>query len=136
MDSRGFLGRGWKFPPQIDPRTGHFTMSSHEENIDESIRIILQTYLGERVMRPDFGTDAINYVFASSRDFAQQSLAYELQKALTIEEPRVVDVIVRSDEADMVSGAMLIHITYTVRSTNNRYSMVYPFYLKGDSTEV
>ena len=130
------MGKGWKFPPEIDLRTGHFAFSSHEENIEESIRIILQTFLGERVMRPDFGTNTINYVFASSKEFAPQSLAYELQKALTLQEPRVEDVTVKGDEPDNINGSMVIHVAYTVRSTNNRYSMVYPFFLKGGSTEV
>ena len=52
---KSFLGRGWKFPVQIDPATGRVGMSELEQDIKESIYILLATAPGERVMRPDFG---------------------------------------------------------------------------------
>ena len=45
---RSFLGVGWKFPIDLDRRKG-VAMSQFEENIEESILIILGTALGERV---------------------------------------------------------------------------------------
>lgn len=136
MYNRDFLGSGWKFPLEIDPRTGNFSLSSHEDNIRESIEIILRTYAGERVMRPDFGTDTINYLYAIPKDFPAEGLSFELQRALTLQEPRIVDVEVKSSEANRVDGSILVNISYTVRSTNNRYNLVYPFFLKGETAEV
>ena len=131
MYNKDFLGKGWKFPLEIDPRTGHFAMSSHEDNIRESIEIIINTFVGERVMRPDFGSNAIDYVFAIDRDFPTYALAYELQKTLIIQEPRIDEVDVTSDKPSVVDGSIVINVAYTVRSTNNRYNQVYPFFMKG-----
>lgn len=135
MDNRDFLGSGWKFPLQIDPRTGKFAMSSREENIRESIEIILKTSLGERVMRPDFGTDAIDYVFAVREDSPAQTLAFELERDLVLQEPRIVDVKVNCTNPQVTDGSMVINIDYTVRSTNNRYNVVYPFFMENTDRE-
>ena len=54
-EQKAWLGRGWAFPVRIDPATGGIAMSEHENDIRESIQIILRTSRGERVMRPDFG---------------------------------------------------------------------------------
>ena len=62
MNGKAFLGRGLKFPLQVDPRTGMLAMSDQEEDIREAIGIILHTVQGERVMRPDFGSNIIDYV--------------------------------------------------------------------------
>ena len=134
--SKDFLGTGWKFPLKIDPKTGRFAMSSHEENIVESIEIIIRTYLGERVMRPDFGSNTANYVFAIEKDFPAQSIAYELTQTLTLQEPRIRDVEVRTNGPDKTDGDLLINVEYVVRSTNNRYNHVYPFFTKYGTSEV
>ena len=136
MYNKDFLGSGWKYPLEIDPKTGHFSLSSHEDNIRESIEIILGTFVGERVMRPDFGTNTINYVFAVPKDFPAEGLSFELERALTLQEPRIMDVNVSSDGINHAEGSFLVNISYTVRSTNNRYNLVYPFFLRGDGTEV
>lgn len=129
MDTRKFLGRGLKFPLQVDPKTGKLAMSDHEENIEESVGIILRTGKGERVMRPDFGTDTMDHAFAASAVDVQSAIARELSEALTVQEPRVRDVEVTVDRADRQEGALVINVSYTVRSTNNRYNRVYPFYV-------
>ena len=40
-----------------------------------------------------------------------------------------MDVEVECEEMDRMTGAILISVSYTVRSTNNRYNHVYPFYV-------
>lgn len=136
MYNKDFLGSGWKFPLEIDPKTGHFSLSDHEQNIRESIEIILGTFAGERVMRPDFGTNTMNYVYAIPKDFPAEGLSYELERTLILQEPRIVDVEVKSREVDRVEGTILVDVSYTVRSTNNRYNLVYPFFLGENGAEV
>ena len=41
--TRDFLGTGWAFPPRADEATGRMQTSSEEENIRQSVRIILST---------------------------------------------------------------------------------------------
>lgn len=129
MDEKAFLGRGLKFPLQVDPRTGKFAMVSHEEDIREAIGIILNTVQGERVMRPDFGSSIMDYVFAPSSSSNREQIAAEIRRQLLSQEPRVTDVEVTCRPADRQTAAIVIEVSYTVRATNNRYNHVYPFYL-------
>lgn len=136
MYSKDFLGSGLKFPLQIDPKTGKLALTSQEDNIRESIGIILSTYRGERVMRPDFGTNTPDYAFAPSNYSMKESISYELSRQLVLQEPRIRDIEVNCAEPSGHSGALVVEVSYTVRSTNNRYNHVYPFYLsQGEETE-
>ena len=124
MYSKDFLGSGLKFPLQIDPKTGKLALTSQEDNIRESIGIILSTYRGERVMRPDFGTNTPDYAFAPSNYSMKESISYELSRQLVLQEPRIRDIEVNCAEPSGHSGALVVEVSYTVRSTNNRYNHV------------
>ncbi len=129
MNGKEFMGRGLRFPLQIDPKTGKFAMVGAEEDIAEAIGIILHTVQGERVMRPDFGSNVLDYTFSSSSESERQSLAYDLRDALSYQEPRIDDIEVHCRETDELEGAIVVEVSYLVRSTNNRYNRVYPFYV-------
>ena len=128
MDGKEFMGKGLKFPLQIDPKTGKIAMVSEEEDIAEAIGIIINTIQGERVMRPDFGSNVLDYTFSAASDSLRQSLAFDLRAQLGYLEPRIDDIDVRCSDADEMEGAIVIEVGYRVRSTNNRYNRVYPFY--------
>ena len=129
MNGNKFLGRGLKFPLQVDPRTGKLAMAEGEEDIREAIGIILRTGKGERVMRPDFGADTLDYAFAPLSSSMTNSISHDLRLILLEQEPRIQDVEVECDQLGQNSGTVVIHVSYTVRSTNNRYNHVYPFYV-------
>ena len=128
MNGKEFLGRGLKFPLQVDPRTGKLAMVDQEEDIREAIGIILRTGKGERVMRPEFGADTMEYAFAPASSSMTNAVSHELRLILLEQEPRIQDVEIQCDQIDQHSGAVVIHVSYTVRSTNNRYNHVYPCY--------
>ena len=128
MNGKEFLGRGLKFPLQVDPRTGKLAMVDQEEDIREAIGIILRTGKGERVMRPEFGADTMEYAFAPASSSMTNAVSHELRLILLEQEPRIQDVEIQCDQIDQHSGAVVIHVSYTVRSTINRYNHVYPFY--------
>ncbi|WP_295858377.1 GPW/gp25 family protein [uncultured Oscillibacter sp.] len=129
MNGKEFLGRGLKFPLQVDPRTGKLAMVDQEEDIREAIGIILRTGQGERVMRPEFGARTMDYAFAPASSSMTHSIAHDLRILLLEQEPRIRDVEVRCERLDRQDGAVVIEVDYTVRSTNNRYNHVYPFYV-------
>ena len=129
MESREFLGRGLKFPLQVDPRTGKLAMAEQDEDIREAIGIILRTGRGERVMRPDFGSDTMEYAFASISGTMSHTIANDLKLSLQGQEPRIRDVEVQCERPEGRDGALIIHVSYTIRSANNRYNHVYPFYM-------
>lgn len=125
-----FLGVGWAFPVEKDPGTGCLMLAGYEESIKQAIWIILNTAKGERVMRPDFGCNIHELVFAPN-DAATRGLAqHHVKEALRIWEPRidVLEVNVRS--AGNHGEALHIGIEYCVRKTDNRFNLVYPFYLE------
>lgn len=124
-----FLGRGWKFPVRVDKKTGRIEMSEHEEDIKEAIRIIIMTYKGERVMRSDFGTRAKDYVFSTNELEYLTLMESDIEKALIKWEPRIQDLTVEVEPDMGDSPKLLINISYVVRSTNNAFNLVYPFYI-------
>ncbi len=128
MIGKEFMGRGLKFPLQLDPKTGKFAMVNEEEDIAEAIGIILRTNQGERVMRPDFGSNVMDYTFSVDSDPERDSLSFELREKLSYQEPRIEDIEVQCRETDELVGALVVEVSYRVRSTNNRYNHVYPFY--------
>ena len=127
--TKEFLGRGWKFPVEVD-EAGKIALSEYEDDIREAIRIILMTAKGERVMRPDFGAGLHEFVFASMSVTTMGSIQAAVQNALIEWEPRVqvLTVVVEPDQGEI--GKMLINLDYRVRATNTRFNLVFPFYLK------
>ena len=128
-DSKSFLGTGFKFPVQVDPNTGRVKTSSQEEDIKEAIRIILGTQPGERPMTPRFGCSINSFVFASMDYTSVMMMKREVEDSLILWEPRIKDVDVEIVSDPNTTGVLMIQINYVVRSTNNPYNLVYPFYI-------
>ena len=131
-ESKAFLGIGWKFPINTNSSL-EIKSSEHEESIAESIRIILGTAKGERIMRPDFGCGIHDYVFEIINAMTLGNIKSSVEEALVLWEPRieVLNISVSTEEVD--SGKLLIGIDYLISTTNNRFNLVYPFYLtEGD----
>ncbi|THF73387.1 GPW/gp25 family protein [Cohnella fermenti] len=127
--SKEFLGRGWKFPIEVDEATGRIRMSEHEEDIAEAIRIIIWTAKGERLMRPDFGCGIDRYLFESNDDTTLRLIEAEVEEAVRMWEPRVHEIEVQAERDSGDESKLLLHVKYEVRTTNNLYNQVYPFYL-------
>jgi len=129
--AKEFLGVGWKYP--VTTSSGKVALSQHEDDIREAILIILGTARGERVMRPDFGCGIHDLVFAPINTATITLVQNTVREALTVYEPRI-DLIKVEALADMAEeGKLLVNIDYSVRSTNSRFNLVYPFYLKEGS---
>jgi len=124
-----FLGKGIKSPVGI--KEGKIATSSGEELIRESIMIILGTAKGERVMRPDFGCDIYELVFAPNNTSTATLISVYVKEALLKWEPRieVLNVTVEPDKED--GNKLNINIDYLIKTTNTKKNLVYPFYLRG-----
>jgi phage baseplate assembly protein W len=125
----GFLGRGWKFPIQVDETTGRIMMSEFEEDIAESIRIIIGTSKGERVMRPSFGSGIQNFLFGLTDSTTMSLLESNVKESIIAWEARVMDIEVEAVLDKNQSGKVLVTIQYRVRSTNNLHNLVFPYYI-------
>jgi phage baseplate assembly protein W len=126
--SQKFLGRGWTFPLQVDDE-GRISMSEYEKDIKEAIWIILSTSKGERVMRPDFGCGIHEFVFSVMNMATVTLIGNSVKEALTLWEPRIQVTKVDVSSEAIAEGKLMIDVEYRVRSTNNRFNLVYPFYL-------
>lgn len=125
--SSEFLGRGFAFPPSVDPVTGEMCTAAYEEDIRQAIYLIIMTRKGERVMRPEFGCSIHDYAF-DNMDYETLSRIEEtVKEALVLWEPRIRNIEVQASRAD--AGRLDIEISYVVRTTNNPYNLVYPFYI-------
>ena len=124
-----FLGVGWTSPVQLDDN-GQIKMARYEDAVRQSIWTILSTSKGERVMRPDFGCGLQDLVFSSNSASTIGRIKSDVRNSLIEWEPRidVLDVQVMSDREE--PNLMLVQINYQVRMTNNRFNLVYPFYLE------
>jgi phage baseplate assembly protein W len=127
--AREFLGTGWKFPVRTEAG-GAIAVVSAEDDIREAIRIILGTARGERVMRPDFGCGIHQRVFSVINTTTLGIVENEVKEALILWEPRIEVVKVTASSREAAHGRLLVDIEYLVRSTNTRFNLVYPFYLK------
>ena len=127
-----FLGTGWSFPVGLEKRksaaAADIATAVGDEDIQQAIWIILATAPGERVMRPDFGCGIHDLVFASDDAATRRKVAEEVRRALVVWEPRI-DVLDVDAQPRERGELLLINVRYRVRSTNNFFNLVYPFYL-------
>jgi uncharacterized protein len=128
VQDRAFLGRGWWFPVETGPG-GEIAQAEYDEDVRQSVRLVLGTDPGERVMRPDFGAGLRALVFEPLTATTQALVKHRVEEALVRWEPRidVVEVGVRLRTG--AEAAVLVEVDYRVRSTNTFYNLVYPFYL-------
>src|SRR4051812_14607342 len=126
--SPDFLGRGFAFPLQINARGG-ISQSRGVNKVNESIRILLGTQYGERLMRPTFGCNLKSLVFAPNNLATANLAKHYVTEGLTNGEPRILldDVAVHNDN---VNGCLIIRIRYRLRTTFDQNDLVYPFYLQ------
>jgi phage baseplate assembly protein W len=126
---KSFMGRGFNFPLRIDSN-GSMAMSEDEENIEQSIRLILGTAKGERLYRTQFGCAIHDLVFQPNNQITAARVAAAIKESLNEFEPRIVDISVAASPDEYESNLMNVHIQYVVRALNKRENLVYPFYLR------
>lgn len=128
-----FLGRGWSFPPAFNPPgggvAGGVEMVGADEDIRQSIGIILTTEPGERAMQPDFGCPLRRFVFQRMDATTQTRIKDAVYRALLHWEPRIVIEEIRVEESDGSDGIIRIGVEYAVRSTNSRFNLVFPYHV-------
>ena len=129
---REILGTGLAFPLAVDD-SGHFALVSDETDIDQAIRLVMDTAPGERPMRPEFGCAVHDYVFERVDAQTTSRMEVAIRAALDRWEPRIAveSVAFHTDETDDGS-LLLIEVEYRIRATNSERNLVYPFYVIPD----
>jgi phage baseplate assembly protein W len=126
MTTTDFAGRGWAYPATVRPN-GSIATVGGAANIERAIRVILRTRLGERPMRPDFGSRLHEFMFDGITPDRLAAVEAEVARALASCEPRVRVDSVRATAA-AARGHVDIDIAYTVLATNDAHNLVVPFY--------
>ena len=126
--SSEFIGDGWRFPIQPD-ETGGLAYVGDDENVEQSLRILLLTDFGERVMRSDFGCRAPRLVFAPGSVQSLGLLETTIREAVRDWEPRIDIEDVRAEVDVEDDTRVTVNISYQVRQSNTRGNLVFPFYL-------
>lgn len=126
-----FLGTGWAFPPAFFDGGEDVRMVSGEEDIFQSLQILLATSLDERVMQEDYGCNLRDYLFAELDQRLLDDLRSAVTNAIRAHETRInLEDVGFEIDADPQGAVIHIRIAFLVRGTNSRFNMVYPFYLQ------
>lgn len=127
--SRQFLGKGWSYPVGVD-RSGGVSLSELEESVRQSIFSILGTAPGERVMRPHFGCDIHDLVYAPNNLSTAGLASHFCVEALQKWEPRITAIEAEATPSESEPNVLEIRVQYKVRANNSSHNLVYPFYLR------
>ena len=124
-----FLGRGWSFPPSFSIGGRDVTTVAGVDDVHQSVQVILGTPPGERVMQELFGCDLQHMMFAEIDRRLANRIERLMRNALRDFEPRINVDTIDVSSSDSEVGCLYITLNYTIRGTNSRFNMVYPFYL-------
>ncbi|EAY25100.1 GPW/gp25 family protein [Microscilla marina] len=124
-----FLGIGWAFPPTFDKRIKSVEMVSEEEDIRQSLFVLLSTKQGERIIYPDYGSDIQSMIFEPIDVNTTTYLKETIRRAVLNFEPRISLDEVNVEQDSEEEGLLLVTLVYTIRKTNTRTNMVYPYYI-------
>ena len=122
-----FLGSGWAFPVGVDAR-GRIALSRRERDIEEAMLMILLTPKGQRVMRPEFGCQIHDLIFAPNDATTAGLAAYYVEEALAMWEPRIRVLDVTAGPDANGTERLLVEIRYEIKATYDRRALVFPFY--------
>jgi phage baseplate assembly protein W len=125
--SHDVIGSGWSFPVTVDAR-GRIALSRRERDIEEAILLILLTPKGQRVMRPEFGCQIHDLIFAPNDSNTAGLAVFYVEEALAMWEPRIRVIDVAAVPDDALDARLLITIRYEIKATYDVRSLVFPFY--------
>lgn len=128
---KSFLGQGWSFPPSFSliPHQ-QVAMVAEEVDIRQSLFLLFSTAPGERLMKPEYGCDLHSVVFERYNASTESRITDLISMAILRFEPRIILEEIIVHERDFFQGRIDIDVRYTVRITNTRENIVYPFYFK------
>jgi uncharacterized protein len=121
------IGSGWTFPPRVNDRKG-IALVSGEAKIEQAIQIILGTRIGQRVMRPTFGSRLHELAFAPATAETLGLAERHVAEALRFWEPRIDLIEVQASLDPERHEVLLIIVQYRIKQSYDVRSLVYPFY--------
>ena len=120
-------GAGWAFPVTV--ADGDVVSVTGEDDVETAIELILGTAPGERLMRPEFGCAIHERTFSAVTPATLNRIETAVREALSAHEPRIAVESVDATRGDD-PGSVLIDVGYSLRSTDERSTVRYPFSLR------
>jgi uncharacterized protein len=116
MDAKRIFGQGLGFPPRVGT-DGRIVLSAGEDNVRESIRIILLSEPGERLMREEFGCGLRRFLFEPNTVTTRQLIRDRITQAIGRWEGRValetVEVEADAENPRLVAVTILFRLVAT-----------------------
>ncbi len=128
---RDFLGKGLRFPVSIN-LNGGVSSSALEENVRQSIFIVLGTAPGERLNRKNFGCRIHDLMFAPNNDITSARAEFYCEEAIYKYEPRVEKVKCMAQANPDEPNRLDLRIEYVIAGKNEKRNLVFPFYLRNE----
>lgn len=124
MDAGLVLGRGISFPPRVGS-DGRMAWSEGDQNVRESVEIVLKTELLERLRLPEFGGGLGRFLFEPNTTTTRRQIQDRIVKSLAVWEPRisVESVEVDADPNDPEASVATIAYRLVATQTQERVSL-------------
>ncbi|MCC6371539.1 MAG: GPW/gp25 family protein [Bacteroidia bacterium] len=126
--SKAFLGRGWSFPPSFVKESNIVEMAEAEQDIRNSLFILLSTTVGERIMQPEYGSQIHKLVFEPIDTTFSTFMTEQIRTAVLYFEPRITLENIEYIH-DNFNSKVDLKLNYSINGTNKRNNLVYPFYI-------
>jgi phage baseplate assembly protein W len=110
-------------------RAGGFEWIDGDDNVVQSVELLLWTVTGERVMRPTFGTAVVDLLFEADGEQNLRQLELAIEQAIRQHEPRVAVEVVRAAAREGEDGVVDVDVVVRVLRTNTQRNLVFPYYL-------
>ncbi len=107
------------YPLRADEGLGRFRRMTLAEEVEQSVRLILTTRRGERLLRPRFGAELDRFAFEGLGVTTQNLIRREVTAALSRWEPRVRELEV-SFRRLPEEGKLYVDVSYRLARTGEQ----------------
>lgn len=129
MSNKAFLGKGWSFPPSFSDKAGTVIMAEFEEDIQQSLMILLSTTVGERFLEPSYGCNMTELLYEPLNTTLKTYMKDLILTAILKYEPRIKLLKADFEYDEELEGVVKISLEYEIKGTNSRINQVFPFYV-------
>lgn len=119
--------KGWQFPLEVDEITGKIKTTTLENDIKQSIMILLNTQKGERLGHSDYGSELNRFMFEPIHNSLKKNIQKEIESCIRKWEKRVSSVTVDIFESVEQDTTLIVQIQYYIEKIQQWQTWQYAF---------
>lgn len=119
--------KGWSFPLEVDDITGKIKTTTLENDIKQSIMILLHTQKGERLGHSDYGNNLNRFMFEPLQNSLKKNIQKEIESCIRKWEKRVSSVTVEIFESAEQYTTLIVQIQYYIEKVQQWQTWQYAF---------